>query len=127
LSLLTAGCEMTVRGHVASIPMQQSGPSLAPTHDAATYLVLDEFPDGRIFRETDEAEANRDTVIQDIFNGQYKKPVRVVAFNTARGWARDVTDDIAREIVDTCRPLSASARDFVERVTNLLPVDFDRD
>ncbi len=52
--------------------MQRSGPSLAPTHDATTYLVLDEFPDGRIFRETDEAEADRETVVQDIVSGQYK-------------------------------------------------------
>ncbi len=107
--------------------MQQSGPSLAPTHDAATYLVLDEFPDGRIFRETDEAEADRETVIQDIVSGQYKKPVRVIAFNTAEGWARDVTQDIAREIVDTSEPLSRSARDFVERVSDLLPADFGQD
>ncbi len=99
--------------------MQQSGPSLAPTQDAATYLVLDEFPDGRIFRETDEAEADRDTVVQDIVSGQYKKPVRVIAFNTAEGWARDVTQHIAREIVDTSEPLSRSARDFVERVSDL--------
>ncbi len=81
--------------------------------------MLDDFPDGRIFRETDEAEANRETVIQDIVSGQYKKPVRVIAFNTAEGWARDVTQDIAREIVDTCEPLSRSARDFVERVSDL--------
>jgi hypothetical protein len=100
--------------------MQQSAPSLAPTHDAATYLVLDAFPDGRIFRETDEAEANRDTVIQDIVSGQYKKPVRVIAFNTAEGWARDVTGDIAREIVDNFQPLSGSAREFVERVSDLV-------
>jgi hypothetical protein len=52
--------------------MQRSGPSLAPTHGAATYVVLDEFEDGRIFRETDEAEADRETFIQDIVSGQYK-------------------------------------------------------
>jgi hypothetical protein len=33
--------------------MQKPGPSLAPTHNEAIYFVLDEFPDGRIFRETD--------------------------------------------------------------------------
>ncbi len=107
--------------------MQQSGPSLAPTHDAATYLVLDEFPDGRIFRETDEAEADRETVVQDIVSGQYKKPVCVIAFNTAEGWSRDVTQDIAREIVESSEPLSRSARDFVERVSDLLPADFGQD
>jgi hypothetical protein len=83
--------------------------------------VLDEFEDGRIYRETDEAEADRDTVTADIVSGQYKKPARVIAFNTAEGWARDVTQDIAREIVDTSDALSASARDFVERVSDLLP------
>ncbi len=107
--------------------MQQSGPNLAPTHDAAIYLVLDEFPDGRIFRETDEADAGRETVIADVVSGQYKKPVRVIAFNAAEGWAGDVTQEIAREIVDTCEPLSRSARDFVERVSDLLPADFARD
>jgi hypothetical protein len=95
--------------------MQRSGPSLAPSHDAATYLVLDEFPDGRVFRETDEAEADRETVIEHIVSGQYKKPVRVIAFNTAECWARDVTEDIAREIVDNCEPLTNSAPDSVTR------------
>ncbi len=47
--------------------MKRSGPSLAPTHDAATYLVLDEFPDGLI--ETGEAEADQEMVIQDIVSG----------------------------------------------------------
>jgi hypothetical protein len=101
--------------------MQQFGPSITPAHDAATYLVLDEFEDCRVFRETEEAAADREAVIQDIVSGHYKKPVRLIAFNTAEGWARDVTQDIAREIVDTCDPLSKPARDFVERVSDLLP------
>ncbi len=37
----------------------------------------------------------------------------MIAFNTAEGWAPDVTLDTAREIVDTSEPLSTSARDFV--------------
>jgi hypothetical protein len=69
----TARKSFSRAGAVASNPDAGSGPSLAPSHDTATYLVLDEFPDGRIFRETDEAEADRDTVIQDIVSGQYKK------------------------------------------------------
>ncbi len=99
---------------------------LAPTHDAAIYLVQDEFPDGRIFRETDEADADRETVIEDIVSGQYKKSVRVIAFNTTEGWARDVTQDIAREIVNTSERLSKSGRDFVERVSDLLLVGLPR-
>ena len=61
------------------------------------------------------------TVIRDISDGQYSNPVRVVAFNTAEGWSRDVTEDIAREILDhahrKAEPLSKSAQAFVEWAT----------
>jgi hypothetical protein len=30
--------------------------------------------------------------------GQFGSPVRVIAFNTAAGWSRDVTEEIAREL-----------------------------
>jgi hypothetical protein len=100
--------------------MQRSGPSLAPTHDAATYLVLDGFDDGRVFRETDEADANRDDVIRQISEGQFNRPIRIVSFNTAEGWSRDVTQEIAREMIDrglrTGETLSPSAVEFIDRV-----------
>ena len=38
----------------------------------------------------DEEQADKATVIRDISNGRYSNPVRVVAFNTAEGWSRDV-------------------------------------
>jgi hypothetical protein len=31
--------------------------------------------------------------------GEHNSPVRIVAFNTAEGWSRDVTVDIAEESV----------------------------
>ncbi len=68
---------------------------------------------------------DRETV-EDIVSGQYKKPVCVIAFSTTERWARDVTQDIAGEIIDTCEPLSRPARDYVERVSYLLPVGFER-
>jgi uncharacterized protein YabE (DUF348 family) len=95
-------------------------PSLAPTVDFDTYIVLDEFEKFRVYREADETEADRVKVIEDISNGQYNKPVRVVSFNTAEGWSRDVTEDIAREILDQAlrkgEQLSAAAQEFLERV-----------
>jgi hypothetical protein len=33
-----------------------------------------------------------------LLDGQYEDPVRIVAFNTAEGWSRDVTVDIADEL-----------------------------
>ena len=63
------------------------------------YLVLDHFGVlGRVWRETDETDANRTKLIQNLLEGQYEEPVRIVAFNTAEGWSRDVTDEIAAEL-----------------------------
>jgi hypothetical protein len=79
--------------------MRQS-PSIVPeTFDRDIYLVLNDFGAlGRAWPETDEQHTDRDTVIRDLFEGQYSDPVRVVAFNTARGWSRDVSEEIAAEL-----------------------------
>jgi hypothetical protein len=37
-------------------------------------------------------------LIRHLLEDQYSRPVRVVAFNTAEGWSRDVTVDIADEL-----------------------------
>jgi hypothetical protein len=54
-------------------------------------------------------------------SGQYRHPLRVVAFNTAEGWARDVSADIAQEVrTRACeleQELPAAVRDFVERAS----------
>ena len=71
-------------------------PPLAPGFDFETYIVLDDLGKlGRAYREVDEEYADRATVIRNISDGQYSNPVRVVSFNTAEGWSRDVTEDIA--------------------------------
>jgi hypothetical protein len=71
-------------------------PSIAPD----TYLVLEDFGTrlGRAWCETDEQAADHDTLIRNLMDGQYGHPVRIVAFNTAEGWSRDVTKDIADEL-----------------------------
>jgi hypothetical protein len=43
-------------------------------------------------------KADREALIRDLVDGQYSHPVRIVAFNTAEGWSRDVTMDIADEL-----------------------------
>jgi hypothetical protein len=59
--------------------------------------VLDDFGGriGRSWRETDEDATDRETLILNLLSGEYKNPVRIVAFNIAEGWCRDVTVDIA--------------------------------
>jgi hypothetical protein len=50
--------------------------------------------------------------------------VRIVAFNSAEGWSRDKTEDIALKLLDLSRQgrvLGAAAREFVERITGQVP------
>jgi hypothetical protein len=81
--------------------MRIGSPPLVPGFDVEVYLVLDDFGQGgRSYRETDEEQSDRETLIRDLLSGQYEKPVRIVAFNTAEGWSRDVSEDIARAVSD---------------------------
>jgi hypothetical protein len=102
--------------------MKPNAPSLAPTFAIDTYLVLDHIGSSAVYPETEELAADRLVVMRDISQGQYKHPLRVVVFNTAEGWSRDVTEEIAREMVDNAirsgEPLTRSARAFAERVTD---------
>ena len=61
-------------------------------------------------------QADRQTVLANLLSGQYERPLRIVAFNTAEGWARDVTAEIAQEVLALAdQDLSPAVRDFVER------------
>ena len=62
----------------------RESPSIIPWGDLdrTVYLVLDDFG-GRYGWAIE---------------GQYSSPVRIVVFNTAEGWSRDVTEEIAVEL-----------------------------
>ena len=104
------------------MPRSDRSPSIVPPgNDQDVYLVLDDFG-GRIgsaWRETDAQAARLETVIADLLDGQYSSPVRVIAFNTAEGWSRDVSENVAHELRRRCaeqaRELPAYLQDFVER------------
>jgi hypothetical protein len=97
-----------------------SSPSVVPEgFDTDIYLVLEDFGKiGRAYREADEERADRESLIRDLIGGQYDHPVRVVAFNTAQGWSRDMSAEIAREIADRASrkgdELTGPVREFVE-------------
>jgi hypothetical protein len=57
-------------------------PSIVPKgDDQNVYLVVDDFGrNGRVYREADVETTDLETVILDLLEGQYKNPVRVVAF-----------------------------------------------
>jgi hypothetical protein len=107
--------------------MRTRTPSLAPDqqpHDVTVYIVLNDFGElGRAYVETDEEKADEETILSNIISGEYSNPVRVVAFNTVEGWSRDVTEDIARALLDRearQADLSESATRFVERVLDIV-------
>jgi len=86
------------------------------------YLVLNDFgPLGRAYVETDEASASERDAISSISSGEHSKPIRAVAFNTAEGWSRYATEDIAETLLERDASegdLSESATTFVGRVLN---------
>jgi hypothetical protein len=88
--------------------------------DQNVYLVVDDHGrHGRVFRQADLEDTDLKTVIFDLLDGQYKSPIRVVAFNTAQGWSQDVSAMIAQEL-RRCSDLRlsdvpSSVQDFVER------------
>ena len=101
--------------------MRTQTPSLAPklTDNVTVHIVLNDFGNlGRAYVETDEAEVDEWTVVSKIIDGEYFNPVRVVAFNIAEGWSRDVTEDIAQAVIERERSenyFSKSAKEFIER------------
>lgn len=47
-----------------------------------------------------EEAANKQIVLNLIANGDFHDPVRVIAFNTAEGWSRDVTKEMAETLLE---------------------------
>ena len=87
--------------------------------DQAVYLVKDDLGRlGAVWREADDEATDLETVITDLLTGQYKDPVRVIAFNTAERWSQDVSEDVAHELRRRCYlqmcDVPASIQDFVE-------------
>ena len=92
-----------------------------PAFDVTVYIVLNYYGSrlGRAYAETGDDEADEKTTIENILSGQYSHLIRVVAFNTAEGWARDVTEDIARAALTKAqrerRSIARAAQEFLER------------
>jgi len=79
-------------------------PSIVPdADDRDIFLVFNDYGRcGRAWCETGEERTDRETVIVELMEGQFSSPVRVIAFNIAEGWSRDVSTEIADEIARRC-------------------------
>jgi hypothetical protein len=90
---------------------------LAPEQDL--HFVLCDFGrSGQAYVETDPTQADASTIVRNLLDGQYNRPVRVLALNVEEGWVRDVSQIIAAKVRDVAwhgeRELTSGARDFIE-------------
>jgi len=88
--------------------------------DQTTYVVVDSLASsgsGGLERQV-ECE-DLETVVSEFIAGQFRDPLRVVAFNTLEHWSQDLSSDVAREIQTRCDidgiPVPDHVRDFLER------------
>lgn len=102
------------------MPKSSWTPSIVPRgDDQNVYLVVDDFGrNGRVYREADVETTDLETVVIDLLDGQYRNPIRVVAFYTAEGWSQDVSEDVAQELRRRCdlqlRDVPSNIQEFVE-------------
>lgn len=87
--------------------------------DRDIYLVLEDFGAraGCSWREIDEQDTDRETVLRDLISGQYAYPVRIVAFNVIEGWSRDATGEVADELGERAAgniEITPALRAFIE-------------
>jgi hypothetical protein len=91
--------------------------SLVPEQDL--HFVLCDFGrSGQAYVETDPTEADASTIVRNLLQGQYDRPMRVLALNVEEGWVQDVSEIIAAKVQDVARReeqgLTAGTRAFIE-------------
>ena len=87
--------------------------------DADVHLVLCRFGRaGLAYVETDPAEADATTVVQNLLHGRYAQPLRVIALNVDEGWSQDVSEAIAHKVREIAEhedyELTQGTLDFIE-------------
>jgi hypothetical protein len=91
--------------------------SFTPEQDL--HFVLCDFGrSGQAYTETDPTQADASTIVRNLLDGQYDRPVRVLALNVEEGWVRDVSRVIAAKVRDVARrdgqALTRGTRDFID-------------
>src|SRR5262249_13713537 len=91
--------------------------SFTPEQDL--HFVLCDFGrSGRAYVETDPSQADASTIVRNLLDGQYTRPVQVLALNVEEGWVRDVSQLIAAKVRDVAwrdgQGLTDGTRGFIE-------------
>ncbi len=102
------------------MPAASSPPIVPYGADETVFVVMDNFgAPGSVHRHMECIDL--DSVISALLTGLFNDPVQVVAFNTLEHWTRDMSADVANEIVARCdieaAPMPEHLGDFVRRHT----------
>jgi hypothetical protein len=94
-------------------------PSIVPEEAAPIHFVLCDFGSaGRAFVEAGPEAASTATIVDDMLDGLYDQPLKVIAVDLAGARIEDVSAAIAQAVLDEAKrqddTLSAGVRAFVE-------------
>jgi hypothetical protein len=85
------------------------------------FVLCDFGRSGQAYVETDPSQADASTIVRNLLEGQYNRPVRVLALNVEEGWVRDVSQIIAAKVRDVAQRdgqgLTDGTRGFIEAQT----------
>src|SRR5205823_9926903 len=59
-------------------------------------------------------EDSIETVVDDLLEGQYNNPVRVIGFDAAQRTSRDVSEEVARELRQRCMDQRRETPEFLK-------------
>jgi len=91
--------------------------------DQMTYIAVCNSKTGNYVRERDVADTDRRTTVADIASGEIEDVVQILELNPVEGTCRDVTEDIARDVMtawaDDAEPLLCWQYEFVEQFVSM--------
>jgi hypothetical protein len=105
--------------------------TLVPDHPTGNivYQVFDDLGlSGRVWREIDGAKTGARNIAREIIDGDYQRPIKIVAVDLHENWVWDMTEDVARLVIEIARAENLMLRkvtaEFVARATGQdLPAD----
>src|SRR5262249_40093851 len=82
------------------------------------FVLCDFGRSGQAYVETDPSQGDASTIVRNLLDGQYTRPVQVLALNVEEGWVRDVSQLIAAKVRDVAwrdgQGLTGGTRSFIE-------------
>jgi hypothetical protein len=116
--LTASGAENTLLSAPINAEYRVMSPAFFALDQDLHFVLCDFGRSGHAYVETDPTQADASTIVRNLLDGQYNRPVRVPALNVEEGWVRDVSEVIADKVRVVAqhyeRELTSGTRDFIE-------------